>query len=170
VIYLKETISKIKIIDNFLEENVFKDIQSHVMGDQFPWYLNDYRSEGNPLYSFQFTHTIITDGTTILSSYFPVIYDAFFAKLGIRRVLRAKLNLTTRTEQLFNHDFHVDTLIKSKTAVFYVNTNNGKTVFKNGEETNSVANRMVIFDSDLEHAATSHTDEKTRVVVNFNYE
>ena len=50
-----------------------------------------------------------------------------------------------------------------------MNTNNGKTIFKHGEEVNSVANRMVIFDSNLEHAATSHTDEKTRVVVNFNY-
>ena len=50
-----------------------------------------------------------------------------------------------------------------------MNTNNGKTIFKHGEEVNSVANRMVIFNSNLEHAATSHTDEKTRVVVNFNY-
>ena len=159
----------IKVIDNFLEDNVFTGIQPNVMGDCFPWYLNDYRSEGNPLYDYQFTHTIVKDDM-ILSSYFPVIYDAFFAKLGIKKVLRVKLNLTTRTENLFNHGFHVDTLLKSKTAVFYVNTNNGKTVFKNGEEVNSVANRVVIFDTDLEHAATSHTDEKTRVVVNFNYE
>ena len=159
----------IKVIDNFLEDKVFTGIQTHVMGDSFPWYFNNYRSEANPLYSFQFTHTIVKNDM-ILSSYFPVIYDAFFAKLGIKKVLRVKLNLTTRTENLFNHGFHVDTLLKSKTAIFYVNTNNGKTVFKNGEEVNSVANRVVIFDTDLEHAATSHTDEKTRVVVNFNYE
>ncbi len=159
----------IKVIDNFLEDNVFTSIQTHVMGDCFPWYFNDFKSDGYGTNNYQFTHTIVKDDM-ILSSYFPVIYDAFFAKLGVKKVLRVKLNLTTRTENLFNHGFHVDTLIKSKTAVFYVNTNNGKTVFKNGEEVNSVANRVVIFDTDLEHAATSHTDEKTRVVVNFNYE
>ena len=161
--------SNIKIIDNFLEDNVFTRIQNIVMGDYFPWYFNDFKSDGYGTNNYQFTHTIVKNDM-ILSSYFPVIYDAFFAKLGIKKVLRVKLNLTTRTENLFNHGFHVDTLLKSKTAVFYVNTNNGKTVFKNGEEVNSVANRVVIFDTDLEHAATSHTDEKTRVVVNFNYE
>ena len=34
----------------------------------------------------------------------------------------------------------------------------------------TVANRLVIFDPELEHAAFSLTDEKSRVVINFNYE
>ena len=34
--------SKIKIIDNFLEENTFIGIQNFVMGDEFPWYFNDF--------------------------------------------------------------------------------------------------------------------------------
>ena len=121
----------------------------------------------------------------------PVIENkiAFFEKLSIKaskdllkkdrkdagalkvkkEIFRIKINLTMRTEKLFNHVYHIDLPNKCTTAIFYVNSNNGKTIFKQGDEVDSVANRMVVFNSDLEHAATSHTDEKTRVVINFNY-
>ena len=94
--------------------------------------------------------------------------DSFFKGLDIKEIFRIKMNLTTRTEKLFNHLYHTD-FKDCTTAIFYMNTNNGKTIFKHGEEVNSIANRIVIFNSNLEHAATSHTDEKTRVVINFNY-
>jgi hypothetical protein len=50
-----------------------------------------------------------------------------------------------------------------------MNTNNGKTIFKNGKQINSIENRIVIFDSNLQHTGTSHTDTKRRVLINFNY-
>ena len=34
---------------------------------------------------------------------------------------------------------------------------------------NSVANRMVIYDSEVDHDGITCTDEKRRVVINFNY-
>ena len=40
---------------------------------------------------------------------------------------------------------------------------------KSGKIVKSVANRMVIFPSDLEHAGFSCTDKKVRVLINFNY-
>ena len=55
------------------------------------------------------------------------------------------------------------------TAIFYANTNNGYTKFENGLIVESVANRMVFFSADMKHTGTSCTDEKTRVVINFNY-
>jgi hypothetical protein len=75
-----------------------------------------------------------------------------------------------------------------KTACFYINTNNGSTEFRkeysdyetlayglppdpdHGAKIESVANRMIIFDSNLEHGGHACTDEKVRVLVNFNYE
>ena len=55
------------------------------------------------------------------------------------------------------------------TAVFYVNTNNGYTIFESGEKVSSVENRMVIFDSNILHTGTTCTDERVRCVLNFNY-
>ena len=43
-------------------------------------------------------------------------------------------------------------------------------VFKKGGKVKSVANRMVIFNSSLEHTGFSCTDEKIRIVINFNWE
>ena len=158
--------SNIKIIDNFLEDTVFKSIQNFVMGDYFPWYFNDFKSDGYDTHNYQFTHTIVREGG-VQSDFFQYM-EPFFKGLEVKKIFRVKMNLTTRTEKLFNHLYHTD-FKDCTTAIFYMNTNNGKTIFKHGEEVNSVANRIVIFNSNLEHAATSHTDEKTRVVINFNY-
>ena len=158
--------SKIEIIDNFLDKETFNSMQSFVLGDSFPWYFNDFKSDDTDVHNFQFTHTVIRQGQ--ITSEFIQHMDPFFKGLNVKEVFRVKMNLTTKTEKLFNHLYHTD-FKDCTTSIFYMNTNNGKTVFKNGEEVNSVANRMIIFNSNLEHAATSHTDEKTRVVINFNY-
>ena len=159
----------IKVIDNFLEEDIFKEIEKIVMGDKFPWFFNDFKSDDDDIHNYQFTHTVIR-GNGEIESKFIKNMKPFFTKLNIKKIFRIKINLTTRTEKLFNHEFHTDVPFQCTTAIFYVNSNNGKTIFEHGKEVNSVSNRMVIFNSNLEHAATSHTDEKTRVVINFNYE
>ena len=50
-----------------------------------------------------------------------------------------------------------------------MNTNNGYTTFKDGTKVDSVANRMIIFDSELDHTGTTCTDQKSRVIINFNF-
>ena len=55
------------------------------------------------------------------------------------------------------------------TATYYLNTNNGYTELKTGEKVESVENRMLVFDSNIEHQGVTCTDEKRRVLINFNY-
>ena len=50
-----------------------------------------------------------------------------------------------------------------------MNTNNGWTEFKSGIKVNSIANRMLIFDSKYEHVGVTSTDSNRRVVLNFNF-
>ena len=159
----------IEVIDNFLEDDNFKEIEKILMGDKFPWFFNDFKNDSDDINNFQFTHTVVR-GNGEVESKFIQYMKPFFNKLNIKKIFRIKINLTTRTQKIFNHLYHTDVSFQCTTAIFYINSNNGKTIFKHGEEVNSVANRMVIFNSNLEHAATSHTDEKTRVVINFNYE
>ena len=64
--------------------------------------------------------------------------------------------------------YHIDTLNK-KTAILYVNTNNGGTKFKNGKFVKSLENRVVVFDSNMEHTGVTCTNQQRRIVVNFNY-
>ena len=159
----------IEVIDNFLEEDVFKEIEKILMGDKFPWFFNNFKNDDDDINNFQFTHTVVRGNGNIESKFIQYM-KPFFDKLNIKKIFRIKINLTTRAHNSFNHLYHTDVSFQCTTAIFYINSNNGKTIFKHGEEVNSIANRMVIFNSNLEHAATSHTDEKTRVVINFNYE
>ena len=55
-----------------------------------------------------------------------------------------------------------------KNAIYYVNTNDGYTMIEN-KKVKSVGNRIVFFDNNLEHYGTNCTDEKTRIILNFNY-
>ena len=59
--------------------------------------------------------------------------------------------------------------LNQKTAIFYINTNNGYTLFKDGTKVDSVQNTMLIFDGSLDHCGVSCTDQKRRIVLNINY-
>ena len=91
-------------------------------------------------------------------------------------VIRIKANLLTKTPNIIENEFHIDLndlseekLKQVTTSIFYVNTNNGYTKFEDGTKVESVANRLVIFPANMKHTGTSCTDEKIRVVINFNY-
>ena len=56
-----------------------------------------------------------------------------------------------------------------KTGILYLNTNNGSTVFENNKKIKSEENKFVYFSTNLKHSGTTHTDERYRIVLNFNW-
>ena len=159
-----------QVIDNYLPEEIFKPIQTMILSDGFPWYWNDAKStyenySCNDLDNFQLTHRFYDQ----YSKCSTANIDQIIVKLNPQVIVRIKANLNPKTTKIIKYGFHVDTLINCKTAIYYLNTNNGYTEFKNGERVESVENRMVFFESQLEHTGTSCTNQKRRVVINFNY-
>jgi hypothetical protein len=65
----------------------------------------------------------------------------------------------------------VDKHFECKTAIYYVNTNNGYTLIdsKKRIKVGCEANKILIFNSNIEHAMVSQTDTSRRVVINLNY-
>ena len=57
-----------------------------------------------------------------------------------------------------------------ETCIFYINNCNGYTKFKNNQIITSEENKLIQFDSKLEHTGSSCTDEKRRIVLNINYQ
>ena len=55
------------------------------------------------------------------------------------------------------------------TAIFYLNTNNGFTEFKDGDIINSVRNRLIMFPANTSHRAVGQSDVNQRIVLNFNF-
>jgi Rps23 Pro-64 3,4-dihydroxylase Tpa1-like proline 4-hydroxylase len=62
-----------------------------------------------------------------------------------------------------------DTEFNNTTAIFYLNNNNGYTIFEDGSKVDSVENRLVVFNSNVMHSGVSQTDSKVRCVINLNY-
>ena len=157
----------IKIIDNFLPEEEFKSIQRLMMGNMFPWSYCQGRTTPDDG-SFLMVHMFFREEVG-QSSQWMKIWVNLMNKLGAKKCTRIKANLTFKTPTIETAPFHTD-FADMKTATFYISTNNGYTEFENGVRVNSVANRVCIFDSNLFHCGTTHSEGgHQRVVVNFNY-
>ena len=162
----------IDIIDNVLDHHDFISIRDLLMSHQFPWYLYNTvvqstkeEIEDNEIY--QFVHLFFSDG--ICSHQYDIL-NPIFEILNPKIVLKIKANLLTCTKDPKFFGMHIDTPYPTaKTAIFYVNTNDGVTKFETGEEVASVANRLVVFDSNILHTGRRPTDQTSRVLINFNY-
>ena len=169
--------------DNFLNKNHLKVIQNYLLeSDEFPWYYQDhkvYKKSFLPeydnfvtsLYDYQLCH-LFFNNCKILSDYYGLL-NPFFQIIKPITILKIKANLTLAAPSVMQYDFHTDypdTEIyhNAKTAIFYVNTNDGYTLFEGGSKISSIENRFVYFNSHITHAGTTTTD-KRRVVINFNY-
>jgi hypothetical protein len=162
----------IKIIDNFLPSSEFEKVESTLMGKAiFPWYYTDsVVHTAHHEEHFQFSHFFYRHLSW--TSSFSEILLPCVQGLGCKALLRIKANLLVKTENHVEHGFHVDhEEIKApfKTAILYVNTNNGYTLFEDGTKVKSEANRLVAFDGSLMHTGATCTDEKIRVVINFTF-
>ena len=161
--------------DNVYPEEEFIKIQSKIMGSQFPWYLQESgvsvkKSLGGS--GFQFTHQLRSvDGG--VSPYNDLFRDLYI-RLGVMRLFRSKLNLLYRTDKI--HEFqplHIDLSDDNPpwtTVIFYINTNNGYTLFKDGTKIESIENQMVTFDGKREHCSVAQTDTDVRVNININFQ
>ena len=168
----------INIVDNFLNHEDWKNIHDHMISPwSFSWYYNKSSYPPNDThwsYS-QLTHLFYSgvvqiDSNPLISMENSLI-QPILNLISPCILLRAKANLTTPATSMDDPSktFHTDTGVKdSITAVYYVNDNDGKTIFKDGSKVDSVANRMLMFPSNLEHGVERST-KSDRFVINFNF-
>ena len=186
-------IENIKIEDNYLKQKDFDDIQELFLGNSFFWFFkyrfydtgSDYPPELNPntgplamdndkLDCFSFVHTFYED-IVPQSPFFDKLHS-ILELLRPESIKKIRANLITRLPNIVENPFHSDLGKMSEekqkqwmTSIFYVNTNDGYTVFEDGTKVESVANRMISFPANLKHTGTTCTDQQTRIVINFNY-
>jgi hypothetical protein len=167
--------NSISVHDNFLEYEKFLEIENAMNSRDFPWYYQntivyDNQEELNDPNTYQFVHLFFEVRNGGICSNFYSILEPVITKLNAKVILRAKSNLLTKNENPKYFAYHTDfTYPTAKTAIYYINTNNGCTIFEDGTEVQSVKNRMVIFDNHIKHTGKTCSDESTRVLVNFNY-
>ena len=94
--------------------------------------------------------------------------------LNVKKMNVMRVACTYAAQENYRSAFHTDANAhpyeqKMKTAVLYLNSNNGGTQIKDGRFVQSQANRIVIFPWNQEHAGVWCTDKKLRFVLNLNY-
>jgi hypothetical protein len=155
-----------RIVDNFLPNLIFNFIYDSFIDKNFAWYHQDgkvgYDGE------IQFTHLFVNNEKNLSDKI--SILQPILDKLEVKKLLKAKVNLTLKEDVIRPFKYHVDLdYTNGNTAILYMNTNDGKTIFENQKEVDSIANRVVIFGNSLKHAGTTHTNSKYRIVLNINY-
>jgi len=168
-----------KLVDNFLDKEEFESVESVLLSNQFPWFLNPQIDKKSSYYvgrdNLQFSNTVYAKDH--MKSEWLQHFGCLLDRMNIFTLLRIKINYLPRTEKIVTHDFHVDIEDSNapkniNTSIFYLNTNNGVTIFEDTkEEVKSVSNRMITFPGYLRHTGTTHTDKNVphRILINFNY-
>ena len=164
----------VTIQDNFLTEDLFDAYVACIDNNDFCWnwvgIVGDDQFVSHPKYNRQLVHMFYPKPNLYnhYFNFFETLLFQFHPK--IKKLIRMKLNCIPRTHEIIRHGFHTDTDEKCKTSILYMNTNNGFTEFETGEIVESVANRLVTFDSSIKHLGTTCTDSVDRRVLNINWE
>ena len=167
--------SEVQIYDNYLSRNDFDSLKYEMALESFtsntpmPWYYQTFKVELDDSQQ-QFTHHFYMNQSPN-SDYFKIL-NPLLKKINALSLIRIKANLQLRDNDVTESPMHIDVEVRSqeqKTGIFYMNTNNGKTIIEGGKTIDSIENRMVIFPSSLRHNGTTHTDTPYRCVINFNW-
>jgi hypothetical protein len=168
-----------QIIDDFLSEEMHKDIVRAIDGLYFPWYYRDhssYQADGVP----QFIHVFYRDDKITSEFYYMVEALKLMLELKteyeIDKIQRAKANLMLNVpikDEDIKKAIHQDRVDKGYISLlYYVEDSDGDTIIyskdkkKEMNKASPKANRAVIFKSDEWHNATPPKKYPTRKVIN----
>ena len=167
--------NQMKIQDNFLPQEQYETIRDTMMAADFPWFYNSSVLDGidhdNDISDRgQLVHCFYKENEEYeASTHFPLLVP-LMDKLGINTIFRIKANLRLRTDTIEKSGWHVDGFAPCTTSIYYINSNDGVTEFEDGSLVDSVANRMISFNGRTKHRGSTHTNTKTRVLINLNYQ
>ena len=99
--------------------------------------------------------------------------QTFFEKLQPRSLVRVRALLDVRKPSVFEHGFHTyydaapyDGL---KTAILFMNNNDGYIKFEDGTKSDCVYNRLVTFPANMPYTTTSCSDQPQSIFIEVNY-
>tara|TARA_R110000796_G_scaffold60057_1_gene138619 strand:- start:1482 stop:1970 length:489 start_codon:yes stop_codon:yes gene_type:complete len=154
----------------FLDKIILNHMKDLFLSDTFPWFYAKYQTAENKDPGYMY-HSFYRNNF-VNSNYYSNLSPLLQA-LDVKAIVNLRANLTLKQENKNYSDWHIDHYFiknpKHKTAIFYLNTNNGYTEFKNGKKIMSEENKIAIFDVKEEHRAVSQTDKNFRIVLNINY-
>lgn len=180
VSYPSRNISRLKVEDNFLDQDEFEKMRFDLFNPPTPvdWRYNSGVDYSNAEEHFMFNHIFYENNVPTsnqMGKISPILQAMVNKRGGFVHLQQIKANLYTRTPSVEVHKFHCDYDAEDSrsemfnVSIFYINNNNGFTEFSDGTKVESVENRLVTFPGNLSHRGTTCSDEKVRCVINFRY-
>lgn len=164
-----------RIIDDFLDAELFRTISDDISSDEFPWYYWDNISLGdtNTLGKYGFNYWLIKEGQQPYE--LPETYYTFLNELqvtvGSSEVIRSRIDMTLYRDDPNPLEPHVDLTYPHITTIYYVNDSDGDTVLYNREMVHIEprANRLLIFDGLTMHTGHTPMKQNRRILINTNF-
>jgi len=160
---------KYKITKNFLPTDFFKKLKNLVIDQDFPWRRRDHMLEGTNdamYFTYCFYNSMVSK-----SEYYEPYIIPILKKLQAEAPVQVRANLNIN--ELFKiSQWHRDYNFKCKTAILYLNDCDGGTELKINNKIIFVkadANKMLVFDTNIEHRGLTSKDVPIRYIINFNY-
>ena len=155
-----------QVFDNFLPEKEFEEYSVLLDGSVDMRYNPHVSNERKTTTDgFYFYHRLY-DATAPQSHLYETLCFPLLNKLNYVVPLSCRVNWFPQTSEIYEHGVHVDTNIKHKVLLFYVNDNNGYTRVAKDTIVESKANRALLFDGILPHNSSTATDVHLRCNIN----
>tara|TARA_R100001443_G_scaffold62462_2_gene72396 strand:+ start:313 stop:816 length:504 start_codon:yes stop_codon:yes gene_type:complete len=163
----------IQVIENFLSKIFFEDLKTLVLESEFAWFKRKTMVKNTTNNLGYFTHSFYNDHKINCNTYFKFILP-ILNNLNAKAIIEVRANL--QPSVFFNKNgktnFHIDNNYNCKTAILYLNTNDGGTEFKFKDKIKfiqSEENKIIVFNSNIEHRAVTSKNCDFRYLINFNY-
>ena len=158
-----------QIYKKFLPPDFFENIKNIIKDQDFPWRRRDHRVRGIKS-AMYFTHCFYNNTTPQSEFYQPHIIP-ILKKLKAVAPIQVRANMFL-SEVYKKTGWHRDYNFKCKTALLYLNDCDGgielrinnKIIFVKAD-----ANKMLVFDTAIEHRGLTSKKEPIRYIINFNY-
>ena len=156
-----------KVIDSAIDDDVIDDYMSIITSADFPWFYAQGTPNQSHQHNFNLKHIYVLDDG-IQNSQYQSHLDPFLSVLNVDKVHRSWVNcdIWDRTNRV--EGMHQDREIGT-TALFYLNTCNGFTLFEGGCKVQSKKGRMAMFPSSKPHSAVRQTNVIRRFTLTIVY-
>jgi hypothetical protein len=175
VITIPETGFNYKIKENFISDSLYKELKNFLYGDKVSWFYREKETDNmNKDFTFgYFTFCWYNNGQPDHPLFFSQILP-ILDKLNCKAPIQVRANLTfNRNVTCSGSGWHVDNSYKNSfTSIIYFTTSNATTLLKINDKiisVNSLENRLLLFNSCIEHKVVYGDDTNKRIIMNLNY-
>ena len=161
-----------QVTEDFLQQEYYEHLYNIITDTQFPWMYqkrvaNHSENPEDNLNHYYFVHSLFYEYKIESPLYDEFLY--LFKSLNVHFLHRARVLMFVNQGEQYIHDTHIDHKEHCKTALIYMNSNNGFTQFEDGERVESIENRLLVFDGSIPHSSSTATDTKERLLLSVTY-